>query len=214
MTDINYIIKKDKCFIKQNDYTEETQIPHATSEDYYDIYYDSNAVDILYKILPRDLFFDKNNQILKEPDSLFARCKFAKVLDNAVAPYKSRQSDVGYDLTIVAVKKVINSKCTLYTTGICVQPEHGWYTEIVPRSSIIKSGYMLANSVGIIENSYRGELMIALTKVDEDAPPIELPFRCCQLIFKKQYHAKFEEVTIEDLSESNRGSGGFGSTNK
>ncbi len=72
---------------------------------------------------------------------------------------------------------------------------------------------MLANSVGIIDNNYRGNLMIALTKICDDAPEIEFPFKCCQLIIRKQISANLYEVTTTDnLTSTNRNEGGFGST--
>ena len=138
------------------------------------------------------------------------KCLVAKTRPDAIIPFKTNDTDVGYDLTIIDIKKEIHETCTLYTTGIVIKPRVGYYTEIVPRSSIIKSGYMLANSVGVIDNTYTGELMIALIKVNPDAKPIELPFRGFQLIFRKQEEAEFE--LVDDVVETIRGNGGFGST--
>ena len=138
------------------------------------------------------------------------KCLVAKTRPDAIIPFKTNDTDVGYDLTIIDIKKEIHETCTLYTTGIAIKPRVGYYTEIVPRSSIIKSGYMLANSVGVIDNTYTGELMIALIKVNPDAKPIELPFRGFQLIFRKQEEAEFE--LVDDVVETIRGNGGFGST--
>ena len=95
-----------------------------------------------------------------------------------------------------------------------IEIEEGYYTEIVPRSSISKSGYMLANSIGIIDNNYRGNLMIALTKICDYTPEIELPFKCCQLIIRKQISANLFEVKSNDFTETERNEGGFGSTSK
>lgn len=139
------------------------------------------------------------------------KCKVVKMMPDAVMPFKPRLSDVGYDLTIIGQKKQITSTCALYHTGISIQVQKGMYAEIVPRSSLIKSGYMLANSIGIIDNSYTGELLVALQKVDFDAAPIEFPFRGFQLIFRKQEYVQM--VECGDLEETDRGSGGFGSTN-
>lgn len=139
------------------------------------------------------------------------KCRFYKSDPSAIAPSKVRASDAGYDLTVIKVAKKFNSVTTLYDTGIKIALDHGYYAEIVPRSSLSKSGYMLANSIGIIDQSYRGNLFIALTKVDSEAPEIELPFRCCQLIIRKQVHVDMEEVQ-EDIENTSRGSGGFGST--
>lgn len=60
----------------------------------------------------------------------------------------------------------------LYDTGIKINVKYGYYAEVVPRSSLSKSGYMLANSIGIIDNSYRNNIFVALTKINPDAPDI------------------------------------------
>jgi len=140
------------------------------------------------------------------------KIKVFKTTEDAVIPSKAFEDDAGYDLTIISKIKDFNSKTSLYDTGIKIEVEEGYYTEIVPRSSISKSGYMLANSIGIIDNNYRGNLMIALTKICDDAADIELPFKCCQLIIRKQISADLVEVSSEDLTNTERNEGGFGST--
>ena len=149
---------------------------------------------------------------IKQLTSLFpvVSCKYFKASENAVVPSKTRLSDVGYDLTIISEYKKLNQYTTLYDTGIQVSIEPHFYIEVVPRSSLSKSGYMLANSMGIIDQSYRGNIYIALTRINPDAEPIELPFKCCQIIIRPQYQAIFTEST---LSDTHRGDGGFGSTN-
>jgi dUTP pyrophosphatase len=138
---------------------------------------------------------------------------FIKINKDAIIPKKANFSDVGYDISILNVHKVINSKTTLYDTGICLNIPVGYYVEIVPRSSIVKSGYMLSNSIGIIDCSYKGNLYVGLTKVCDDAIEIEYPFKCCQLIVRKQVFPNFIEMKMEEMVESKRNKGGFGSTN-
>lgn len=138
-------------------------------------------------------------------------CKVFKTDENAIIPYKTRESDVGYDLTVIKEHKKINSNTILFDTGIQIELSNGYYSEIVPRSSLIKSGYMLANSIGIIDNSYRGNLLIALIKINNEEPDLKLPFKCCQLIIKKQNYIDLYE-TEEELSSTERNKGGFGST--
>lgn len=141
------------------------------------------------------------------PSDVFHWCKSR---EDAVAPSKERVSDSGYDLTVVDVVKKFHNKTTLYTTGIKVQPAFGWYLDVVPRSSIIKSGYMLANNVGVIDRAYNGEIMIALIKVDESAPDLELPCRIAQMIPRRIAHVDF--VQVDDIERTTRNDGGFGST--
>lgn len=137
---------------------------------------------------------------------------FIKNNQDAIIPSKTNFSDAGYDVSIIKQHKVINNKTTLYDTGISLEIPEGYYIEIVPRSSIIKSGYILSNNIGIIDCGYKGNLYIALTKITDDAINIEFPFKCCQLITRKQVFGFFKEITNNN-SESSRGAGGFGSTN-
>ena len=143
---------------------------------------------------------------------LIPRCCFLRVDEKAVTPSKANWSDVGYDLSIIKKVKDFNSRTALYDTGIKISLDFGYYAEIVPRSSISKSGYILSNNIGIIDNSYRGNLLIALTKIADDAIEIEYPFKCCQLIFKSQVYVNMEEIKDRDLDITKRQEGGFGST--
>jgi dUTP pyrophosphatase len=138
--------------------------------------------------------------------------KVYKTNKDAVIPSKAFEEDAGYDLTIISKIKDFNSKTSLYDTGIKIEVDEGYYTEIVPRSSISKFGYILANNIGIIDNHYRGNLMIALTKIADDAPEIQLPFKCCQLIIRKQILTNLYEITEDTLTSTLRNEGGFGST--
>jgi dUTP pyrophosphatase len=132
--------------------------------------------------------------------------------ERAVLPAKAHPSDIGYDLTAIDIYKQISKSITLFETGIRVSPPEGYYLEILPRSSISKTGYMLANSVGTIDPDYTGTLKIALIKVDEELPEIELPFTRCQLVLRKVEYA--EIVQVESVEKTVRGDGGFGSSDK
>jgi deoxyuridine 5'-triphosphate nucleotidohydrolase len=145
--------------------------------------------------------------------------KVFKVDDEAVMPTKARYSDAGYDLTILREYKVLTHNTSLYDTGIQLEIPNGYYVEIVPRSSISRSGYMLANSVGIIDQGYRGNLFIALTKINDDTayavPELSLPWKCCQMIVKKQVYSRLVAGDAgKEIEQSSRGTGGFGSTGK
>lgn len=129
--------------------------------------------------------------------------------EDAVIPAKVRVSDTGYDLTLISIKKQ-SGKITWYDTGISVKPEFGWYFDVVPRSSLSKTGYMLANSVGIIDRAYTGSILVPLIKVDDSMPNIELPFRAVQLIPRQIVH--FEVTQVASLDETSRGDKGFGSS--
>lgn len=136
--------------------------------------------------------------------------KFVKADPKAITPTKGHPSDAGYDLTILRKYKDLDDTTALYDTGICIQIDKGYYTELFPRSSISKSGYAFANSVGVIDSSYRGRIYVALRKSNPKAPDIQFPYRCAQLIIRKQYSASVVEV--DSLEDTVRGDGGFGST--
>lgn len=170
-----------------------------------------NAIDFMGIVAPNDHRLQE--WLMYNPDRNIRPCKVYTTDADAVLPSKARISDAGYDLTII--KKVTtlrnNRKTTVYDTGISIKLAHGMYAEVVPRSSISKSGYILANSIGIIDNSYTGNILIALTKIDDDAPEIALPFRCCQLIFRHQVFVDMLEVDAP-FETTQRAGGGFGST--
>ena len=140
-----------------------------------------------------------------EPQSILVQC----IDERAVVPHKSRPSDSGYDLTLIAERSRFG-EVTLYGTGLIVQAPPGFYFDVVARSSIIKTGHMLANNVGIIDRAYRGELMVPVVKIDKNAPNLELPVRLAQLIPRPIVH--FSVQRVARLGHTLRGVGGFGST--
>lgn len=138
--------------------------------------------------------------------------KWCKTDKEAIAPYKSRFTDSGFDLSILRKLKEVNG-VSYYDTCIKVKPPSGFYFDVVGRSSISKTGWMLANNIGIIDSSYRGSIIIALVPVNNNAVPLELPFRIAQLIPRKLYLLKSTEVESLD-NNTTRGSNGFGSSGK
>ena len=153
---------------------------------------------------------------------------FKKHSEDAIIPTKAGPNEIGFDLTITKIVKDIDyevvivratdkiikftkkSNTKIYDTGISVEPSKGLYVEIVPRSSLSKTGYMLTNSIGIIDPTYRGTLKVVLTKVEEGAPNLELPCKKFQLIPRRVIDV--ETRVVDELSETERGDGGFGST--
>jgi len=132
-----------------------------------------------------------------------------KIEEGGIPPFKKYPDDVGYDLYLV---NLIEKKDNLYfyDTKVRVEPPEGYYIEIVPRSSLSKTGYVMANSIGIIDPQYRGTIKVALRKVNENAPDLELPFRGVQMILRKLH--LFDIDIVDNLSETERQEGGFGST--
>lgn len=178
------------------------------------LYKGTNAIDLLGRLYDKSrIFWAKRRSqyfdLLSAETKRVPHVYFTKTLPNAVVPAKAHPSDVGYDLTVVAEHKKVNSVTTLYDTGLKVRVENGWYVEVVPRSSIIKSGYMLTNGQGIIDPSYQGSILVALTKVDPEAAPLELPYRGFQIIMRRHHHAIWVEGSEVETA---RKDGGFGSS--
>lgn len=138
------------------------------------------------------------------------QCKIERIDPRAVLPKKAHPSDVGYDLYLIDIQKTIGS-VTFYRTGLLVEPPMGYSVDIMPRSSISKSGYLLANSVGIVDPHYRGELLVALLKYDDNATDLALPCKIAQIVFRK-LPPDINIVEAEVDKNTDRGSGGFGST--
>ncbi len=133
-----------------------------------------------------------------------------KLREDAVLPSYGESKASGIDLTLTHVVEKLNSTTVKFGTGIAVQPPEGYYTEIVPRSSIVKKGWMLSNSVGVVDETYRGELFVCLTKIAPEAEDLVLPCKICQLIVRKREKCVVEEIA--ELVPTERGAGGFGST--
>jgi dUTP pyrophosphatase len=205
--EINELIKPIIDYIKNefivNNDINDNKIYIKNLTKFYNIIYANNDISLLPIKTKKNLLYNVN----KKPS-----IKVYKTNKDAIIPSKAFEEDAGYDLTIINKIKDFNSKTSLYDTGIKIEVDEGYYTEIVPRSSISKFGYILSNSVGIIDNHYRGNLMVALTKIADDAPDIVFPFKCCQLIIRKQISANLYEITDDTLTTTLRNEGGFGST--
>lgn len=188
----------------------DTRIPYYVEGDNV-IMKGTNAIDFI-GLIGKSTEYEYRKVMSNDERFVSPVCQVFKTDVNGVIPFKTRESDVGYDLTLIKEHKKISTVCTMYDTGIKINVSNGFYGEIIPRSSIIKSGYMLANNTGVIDRSYSGNLYVALVKVDPDAKPIELPFRGFQLVFRPQVFVKM--VSCSDTSSvcTSRGEGGFGST--
>lgn len=179
-------------------------------------FYGNSALDFLGNIYSSDMSIynpDKKNTFVKmcSFDQFTEASSFlwSKTRLDAIRPTKSRSSDSGYDLVILQLAKKIGT-VELWDTGIKVCPPFGWYFDMVPRSSIIKTGYILANSTGVIDRTYTGSIMVPLLKIDSCAPDMPPGSRVVQIIPRPAVH--FLPIYTDDLNKTDRGNGGFGST--
>jgi len=99
------------------------------------------------------------------------------------------------------------------STGIACEFPEGYFGMVVPRSSVgTKRGLVLANTVGIIDNSYRGNIMMIFRNASDDTQEIHHGERLAQMILLP--YVKYAIEDTDTLSETERGDGGFGSTGK
>lgn len=141
------------------------------------------------------------------------KVKIKKLNQNAVIPKYAQDGDAGLDLTAITMSDVGNDLIT-YGTGLAIEIPHGYVGYIFARSSISKKTLNLANSVGVIDSNYRGEIMFKFRKTrhsdDFYSNEYRVGDRIGQIIIMPIPSIEFEEV--EALSNTNRGVGGFGST--
>ena len=132
-------------------------------------------------------------------------------------PGHAHPTDAGLDLVAMAVEQP-RPGVFAFDTGISIEPPPQCYCEVVPRSSIVKTNFILANSVGIIDADYRGRILVMLrylgTAADGGLAEAQalVGGRIAQLLVRRR-----EAVLVEDaasLGDTPRGSGGFGSTGR
>jgi dUTP pyrophosphatase len=134
--------------------------------------------------------------------------KIKKLHKDAVIPTKAHATDAGCDL--YATSCHYDNGLIIYGTGIAVEIPEGYVGLVFPRSSIANTHLTLSNSVGVIDSGYRGEVMAKFRKGGSRG--YNVGNRIAQLIILPYPEVVFEEA--EELSESDRGTGGYGSSGK
>lgn len=149
--------------------------------------------------------------------------KVKKLVKDAVVPKYAKAGDAGLDLTATSIKR--EGGKVVYGTGLAFEIPDGYVGLVFPRSSIHKSDLRLTNCVGVIDSGYRGEVMAVFD--DKAFAPVRtdngnqiavlgnsfnVGDRIAQLIIIPYPQITLEEV--EELTSSERGTGGFGSSGK
>ncbi len=156
------------------------------------------------------------------------KIKVKKLHPDAVLPTSSTSTDAGFDLVAIDDGEIKDTFIE-YSTGIAIEPEPGYHTEIFPRSSVSKTNLVLANSVGLVDTNYRGIILVrfkivppiqSIQSILHNEPKYETKYfklskfkkgdRIAQLVLRKTEKAEYEWA--EELSDTQRGAGGFGST--
>lgn len=140
--------------------------------------------------------------------------RIKKLAENAVLPMRAHTSDAGFDLTCTRITTTINECGQLmlvYHTDIAMEIPEGYVGLLFPRSSIYKKSLRQTNSVGVIDSSYRGEVQVVMATTTDVLPAVyKEGERFCQLVIVKLPDIEITEA--EELSTSDRGEDGFGST--
>lgn len=143
--------------------------------------------------------------------------KFKKLSDKATTPVYAYDGDAGLDLTAVSVNSEIN-ECgqfvIVYHTGLTLEIPKGYVGLIFPRSSIAKKSLTLTNCVAVIDSNYRGEILLKFKNTTGDSVPAVYPIgaKIAQLVIMP--YPIVNLIESDELSSTERGEGGFGSSDK
>jgi len=138
--------------------------------------------------------------------------KIKKLHNNAVIPQYAKAGDAGMDLVATEVVDGYGFSVT-YGTGLAMEIPEGYVGLVFPRSSIRKYDISLTNCVGVIDSGYRGEIQATFRKeAGIPSKRYEVGDKIAQMIILPYPAIEFMEV--EELSDTERGTGGFGSTGK
>ena len=163
--------------------------------------------------------------------------RIKKLNEKAVIPFYGSEGAAGMDIVPISVEYKEDIDCYVYHTGLAFEIPKGYAMFIFPRSSNRKTNAYLPNSVGILDSDYRGELMICFKNrtgriekdnintalssqgycldkedIDLNEAPYEVNNKAIAQIVIMPY-PKIEFKEVEELSDTERGEGGFGSTN-
>lgn len=141
------------------------------------------------------------------------RVKIKKLDLNAILPTYGSEFSAGADLYSIDDVEIEAGKTVYVHTGISMEIPIGYGGFIYARSGLAtKRGLAPANKVGVIDSDYRGEIMVALFNQSGEKQSIERGERIAQIVIAPYIKADFEEC--DELTDTDRGSGGFGSTGK
>lgn len=153
-------------------------------------------------------FFNVNHQRIKTMNQQKLRIK--KLDKRAVVPKYAKPGDAGMDLTAIDGDWDVGRMQARYRFGLAFEIPEGYVGLIFPRSSIVRRTCSLANAVGVIDSGYRGEVTAVFNLHGEDF--YAAGERIAQLVVVPFAYCEIEET--DELSETERGVGGYGSTGK
>lgn len=158
-----------------------------------------------------------------EPVESTLSIRFKKLSPYAVKPVRATDGSAGWDLTAASItiadSNCIAPACVVCGTGIAVEIPAGYVGLLFPRSSVVRTGLMLSNCVGVIDSDYRGEILMKFYvnpsmegSLEGDMYHYDVGDRVGQLIILPYPDIEFSES--DTLSETLRGDNGYGSTGR
>jgi dUTP pyrophosphatase len=135
--------------------------------------------------------------------------KVKKLVKEAVVPKYAKHGDAGMDLTATS-KSIDENGCVVYGTGLAFEIPEGYVGLLFPRSSNAKKALLLANSVGVVDSGYRGEVIFKFRPADSSGRMYDIGDRIGQIIIMP--FPLIEFIESDELSETERGNGCFGHT--
>lgn len=137
------------------------------------------------------------------------KVKIKRLHPGAIIPKYSKAGDAGMDLTVTSIKD--EPYQITYGFGLAIEIPEGYVGLVFPRSSIKNTDLVLSNSVGVIDSGYRGEIMAVFKKLSGTvSKKYYVGDRAAQLIIMPYPQIEFQMA--DELSETERSTGGFGST--
>lgn len=135
-------------------------------------------------------------------------------LDEGVPmPKHAKPGDAGMDLTTREELRIYPHETVMAHTGVSIELPRGYYAAIVPRSGIAsKRDLAPINSPGTVDSDYRGEILVPLHNFSDVTRHVDAGERICQMIVQR--HETCECVEVDELSDTERGATGFGSSGK
>ena len=141
------------------------------------------------------------------------KLKVQKIHSEAIIPNYAHQGDAGLDLYSVEEVKINPSETALIKTGIKIELPPQTEAQVRPRSGLaLKHGITVLNTPGTIDEGYRGEVGVVLINHGKETFIVEKGMKIAQMVVKPVWYVEVDEV--EELSETERAEGGFGSTGK
>lgn len=132
----------------------------------------------------------------------------------AKLPEYAHKEDACMDLFVKDIE--LDGDRIIYHTGVHVALPEDYEMEIRPRSSITKTKSIIQNAPGTVDEGYRGEIMVVTRRIDRYGDPsYSKGDKVAQLLIRRRERIVWDQVeSLENLGESERGNGGFGSTGK